>query len=370
MTQSFCIIFGNEPVWLLALRPQFVKKVYVSGSISYAHFNSILIENNLSASLYHNVIKLLGTNIVHFSSPPSQDLIYLISGSISFLNDKSLELGTKKGIYVTEQHTRLRRTLPTTHILMKRINHAMVGGITTFEGVYCYTPDPSQPLVSSLQRTLGDYLDFSLPPNTLKDQSTCLHHKGQLPLQHIQRLVYFPTHFSASGFGYRYLTQAELKNIFGLEWTAHHFKVNSSTYPTQILDALLHSYLQPVTTSLDSPCLPPPCHHDTGFTYFPSINATLSNLWFQQVDISNSAVKNDEAVVDYSVWNNRIILVFPQITSNMLNVFRRFFMQCYCRRLYLEFLQYIKTKYTKLWEVQSHKNRIYDWYFILSLIHI
>ena len=106
--QSFGLIYQNNPVWLLALRPHFVKCVYVLGSISFVEFKSMLSLNILNKSLYHNVIELLNSNLFSFSSPP-QDVVYLISGTVSFLNDKFLEFRKKKAIYVTESHTRLRR---------------------------------------------------------------------------------------------------------------------------------------------------------------------------------------------------------------------------------------------------------------------
>ena len=39
---SFCIIFEHAPIWLLALDPSFVVKVYLSDMFSFDHFSSFL----------------------------------------------------------------------------------------------------------------------------------------------------------------------------------------------------------------------------------------------------------------------------------------------------------------------------------------
>ena len=293
--QSFCIVFQNNPVWLLALQSQFVSKIFVLGSITFDDFNARLENNILSKGLYHKVIELLGPNLFTFSSPP-QDTIYLISGDVTFLNEKFEQFRTKKGIYVTEVHTRIRRRLPSTSIPVNRVNHVMMGGITTFQSLYAYTPSPLQPKFSSLVRTVGDFMDYSIAPTSVTPDSINLHYKGNLPIKHIDKSVYYPTPFSYKGFGYRPLTNNELRKIFGFEWEIP-LTINMQwVFPIQILDGLLHPMLQSATLQYEQEHTPPPSYVDSGSTYFPCINKSLPHLWHQQVDISLSAVKSDGAL--------------------------------------------------------------------------
>ena len=129
-------------------------------------------------------------------SPPPPNVIYLISGSITFLNELPAWLRHKKGTFITESHFRVRRHLPTCTYVLHRISHVQVGGCTTYESVCSYLSEPLRPHTSILKRRLGDFLDYSLAPLTIKAPEFSLSYSSLLPVQHTSKLVHYPTPFS------------------------------------------------------------------------------------------------------------------------------------------------------------------------------
>ena len=137
------LIFEKAPVWLLALQPNLIQKIYVYGMYSFDHLFSCLTENKIDHTLSYLVITTLGQHSFAFTSPPT-DAICLISGSISFLNDRSSLILNKKGIFITENDLRCRRT-PQDFF---RLSHSKVGGATTYEVLYHYLQ--GKPILSTI----------------------------------------------------------------------------------------------------------------------------------------------------------------------------------------------------------------------------
>ena len=127
--QTFYLLFESAPVWLLALTPRNTDCIYLSNCDSSVHFYTHLDENKIDKILYHYAISTLGKRHFIFSPPPN-NIIYLVSGSLPYLNDKSSKILKKRGIFITYHSVRFRRRIPATYLICARISHAMVGGDT------------------------------------------------------------------------------------------------------------------------------------------------------------------------------------------------------------------------------------------------
>ena len=316
--QSFCLVFETEPIWLLALQPQFTKYIYLSGYTSLSNFHCDLQQHKIDLGLYHNAITSLGFSSFIFSPPPN-NITYLLSGSISFLNEQSHQIVTKEAIYITDKHTRFRRALPSTNLSWKRLSHVEVGGATNFEHIYSY----------------GSSTLVFTGPHILH---TCL-----LPIHHLTRYIYFTTHFSHNCFGYRALNATELSAIFDLPSTVSNFGESYILPPVSWMHSILHPIL---LTSMEQPQdLPtfslPPIHDDPGYHVFPAFNKRLPHLWYQHQVATHSAVKSDSAAVDYSLWDLRITLLFPHIPSSTLPTFRRSLLSHLFSKLFQQFKVYL-----------------------------
>ena len=161
------------------------------------------------------------------------------------------------------------------------------------------------------------YYNTTLPHNS---------HSALLPINRLDHLVHYPSLFARSGYGYRYLCEAELSLIFGVSQTITNDSHQSVWYqiiPVQILDALL----QPLLVLEQHPPPPPsvkatpPINQDTGFTLLPHVNKRLDHGWFQNVVSSSAAAKSDNAEIDNAIWNQRITLIFPALQHTHLHTF-------------------------------------------------
>ena len=121
-THAFCLIFEREPIWLLALRKDFTRCIFIHNYNSVVEFFEHLTEHKIDNRLYENVLQHLGTSRFIFSSPTT-DAIYLVSGSIPFLNEISSMIRQKRGVFITDNHLRFRRKLPRCNLELNRISH-------------------------------------------------------------------------------------------------------------------------------------------------------------------------------------------------------------------------------------------------------
>ena len=217
----------------------------------------------------------------------------------------------------------------------------MVGGATTFEGVYSYFPTgiDIKPSFTRLKRKLGDYLNYSLPPSCYNTDLPSVGHSVLLPIGKLDHLMYYPSLFSHNGYGYRYLNTAELSLIFGLSQTIDGDTPHaawSQIVPVKILDTLLKPLLVLEQDTL-SPQIRndiPPIYEEKGFTLLPHINRELDHGWFEHVDISKAAAKSDDAAINNAVWNQRVTLIFPLVQHSHLHSLRGGLMQYFFHKLY------------------------------------
>ena len=277
-------------------------------------------------------------------SPPFTEVTYLVSGSLAFLNEQSLWIKTKKAVLVAEH--RFRRNLHTSPYLYSRISHVEVGGATSFEGSYAYTSSPYKARFSTLRRRLGDYLDYSIPPEMVHTTSPSISYTTLLPIDNIGALVYYPTHFSHNGFGYRRLSAQELLYVFEVPFQLSITATTLPIIPISIIETLLAPLLEsgPIVLPTASVILPP-IDDDVGFTYLPLINKQLPHAWCAQASTSIGAAESDEAQVDVNLWNNRVSLVLPHVSTSSLNFLRRRLMCRLYPGFYKEFQNYLRQHY-------------------------
>ena len=116
---------------------------------------------------------------------------------------------TKKSIAISDKHS-VWRKIPTSPFSLQRISHDKCGRALNFMCLFGST-FMFQPIYSSLQRTVGDYLDHSIIPRpTYTGPFKPLHHSSRLPLSHTESTAHFPTPQLSLGWGFCSLVPAEL----------------------------------------------------------------------------------------------------------------------------------------------------------------
>ena len=85
LSVAYC--FEANPIWLLSLDPKNTANIYLVGMDSFSDLMNHLTANKLDVKLYNSLVSFLGRTTFKFTTPPPQTM-YLISGSINFLNDK------------------------------------------------------------------------------------------------------------------------------------------------------------------------------------------------------------------------------------------------------------------------------------------
>ena len=126
-----------------------------------------------------------------------------------FLNDKYIVFRNKKCIAITDKHA-VYRKIPHSPFNIQRLTHYKCGGATNFICLYGAT-FWLDPVYSTLQRTIGDYIDHSIIPwNSPSGFSKPISSYLRLPVNHSETLIQYPTPRVASGWGFRNLSSDEL----------------------------------------------------------------------------------------------------------------------------------------------------------------
>ena len=352
--QDFHLVFENKPVWLLALNSSFTKDIYCTKCKTLLDLLSLCADNKIEKSLYQEAILILGSQRFRFS-PPLTHVTTLISGSITFLNEKYLIFGKKKAIYITDEHVVLRRKIPQGLMTLTRIKHVTLGGATNFEGLYAYSGTEASPKLSSLRRQVGDFIDYGIPPSIVLPPDQFIRHKVLMPVTKLHSLVQYPTHFSLNGVGYRPLKPFELAKLFGVSTIVYQMPFSGAMFPivsVQILDALL---LEVLHTSHKfetqrSHFTLPPIHTSSGSTLLPNLGLRLKDSWSKVVAPTDIVATNDLADINQAIWDQRVTLVFPKITVTLLNWFRKQILRKHFSTVFKSFKRDLQNRYPVLWE--------------------
>eukprot|EP00978_Attheya_sp_CCMP212_P047073 scaffold421213_cov65-Attheya_sp.AAC.1 len=79
-------------------------------------------------------------------------------------------------------------------------------------------------------------------------------------------------------------------------------------------------------------------------TWLPLLGVCLSHSWIDSSIVTAKAAKRDNAGIPEHLWNQRIILVLPHVSS-FLDCFHTLLLHHQCRKLAADFQGYLPTKY-------------------------
>jgi len=368
------IFFQTVPWWLLALDPESISTIYFPQFQS----NNALISFFREQAQGRPFVKILSKFfLTQFSFSRLEDLdtdvmLFLISGNFEFLSQfLASSLIPKNWIFCTEQHQRLR-AIPDFPFSLHRAVHHKFGGPTKYELFWASSAKLNFD-GNSLFRTIGDYLNYSIRPQPCS-QSTLtkfFEPKSLLPIKGIFSDIIYPTHFSATGFGKRPLDSEEMSLVFGIPARFLSFFQLSDfpLPPIQILDALLLgwknvSLIESRKIRKIEVCVPTPSPvSDSTPIFLNSIKKTLPLSWSFAAPVATKAAKADDATVSESLWNNRIVLIWPH-AHLLVGALRTLVLRRQRRLMYLEFQSYLKKRYGVLrTEYFTLLKRIYAFFF-------
>lgn len=349
------------------------------GFRSMSDFQARVIANGWPLTLLERAISRLTVKKVKFvfedSFPASFDsvasgdrIIFLLSGSLSYLQRMFLLLqGFNRPIIGTYDHhyaPRLLRgsTIPSgindraaPFVQWHRLRHPTIGGVSTYISLHgvCHVPAGYSPITSTIRRTLKHVIQHSIRPCCISGSAACDHRTRRTHLHITDRLrpgyldqpVIYPTHFCASGWGMRPLSPGELADIYGFPVRLKiHIDQQPEVFPLLVPFGLLHSMVLPLLrlptmpgsgsklsalsnkrVRLDS--LPSVSASDDAGTWLPHIQRWLPHTWIDTSLVTNKAVKADNAGIPVTLWDDRLLLLYPHWSVRHLNVLRSFLLR-------------------------------------------
>ena len=90
-----CILFEDVPMCLFALTNLNCEHIYMPSVDSFTHFLKCLEAHNMDIKLFNKLIQDIGRRKFMFCTTKNDQTIYLVSGSLSFLNDQYNTLQNK-----------------------------------------------------------------------------------------------------------------------------------------------------------------------------------------------------------------------------------------------------------------------------------
>ena len=84
--------------------------------------------------------------------------------------------------------------------------HYQVGGATDFEVLWCTNDGTNNTTSSKLQRTIGNYIDYGMPPTFRTISTAAIPHTAILLIKRMFETISFPTHYVKSGKGSKKLS--------------------------------------------------------------------------------------------------------------------------------------------------------------------
>jgi len=209
-------------------------------------------------------------------------------------------------------------------------------------------------LLVPIKRSLGDFLDFSIKPEILRElpkpDYNYLTKDSIYTLREISSKVILPTSIYLMGWGIRNLYKKEVCSIWGLsELNDQPVTVEDLIIlsPVQPLGQVLHAFFcsKPLVKSFiqmakKEEALP-------AFTRFDELNVEINHDWVDQSLISTSTRKEDKAPVPTALWDRRIIVSFCNNPNagKLIEPLRSFLIRVYRRRLLKSFINYIGRKF-------------------------
>ena len=325
---SVLLRFKHFPIWILSLDPQFLLNIYLPDFSSWTSFQRAFTHTFHNPVLLEALLLLTPNKFIFGSLPsPSDPTLHLFSGSVVYLNSIFDSSSLTPTLYLIDEHSNPRQ-LPSSSFQLSRISHKAVGGVTTFHTMWGSSNIPNfRPIVTSLRRRLGSIIDHSIRSGHTTVLPVLAPHLTLdifLPIHHLDAQVLLPSHFSASGFCLRKLQHNELFIAFGIPSHYHHLHPPLSAFspiiPLQLLDALLRPAALIMFSDHSSRSTAPqftlaPPFVSLNGTFLSTINRVLPHTWREEKAHMQQAAKEDNAPIDYFLWNLRISTLFPHVTS-------------------------------------------------------
>lgn len=322
--RSFVLCFEGFPLWLAALDISPVVRLYLPSALPDLGHSVLNNEANRLIDVYKDKI------IYSYSSLPS-DSVLLVSGSVSFIHQALHQFSSFRALYVLDCHSRGRKLPPGEHSFF-RLKHNKHGGGTTFVTLWGSRGFPRFQIPHLHDRSIGSFIEHSVRGSTAASLGSSMCHWSKfLPVQALNMPVYYPSHWSSSGFASRSLTDKELCTVLGFTTvfplTVVH-DIHSHLVPLDGLRRILSSGLTvlgstPLTRPAPAAPLWTPSPRPTSH-FLPSIGALLPASWrsASTTEDRKTSAKNDDAAPDIAMWNKRITLIRPRITGFWLDWLR------------------------------------------------
>ena len=356
-TTVITLFFENSPIWLLSLEPYFVEELRFPQFASFSDLRKRIVN---AGKLFVELLSKFDTSIFKFNGKSVSDNslsdsgVLLVSGSLTFAKDtvlKRLNSFVSPVLFIMDTHCRMRK-LSDFRIPLTRVKHSQCGGATKFETIFSCLNTTIVPPTSPLKRDIGAFLDFSRYARPCDDDDV-----GELITQYdllpigiraFSSQIIVECRHSASGFGKRKLGITELAVLFGLPRFLH-TGLNMQDFPivpVHILDFLLYQCL----SGTDDKVYPrkrirlPSVIPDDAPVLLPSLNRILPNTWAHSNVVDQQAAKNDDAEIDFSKWDLRILSLWPRATF-LIPSLRTLMLRWQFRRLYREYITYLHSRF-------------------------
>ena len=132
-------------------------KLYISDFTSFSELLQHIEACGVKTSIFNKMVSTLGRKCFCFGQHKSENLVWLVSGSIQFLNEQLYALQKENCIFITNMH-KIWRRLPKSAINLCRLSHSQCGGGSNFSVLYS-TTYPHQLQLTPLKRSVGDFIN-------------------------------------------------------------------------------------------------------------------------------------------------------------------------------------------------------------------
>ena len=359
-SSKFILYFEIAPFWIFSLNKSFCAEIHFP---EFKNFHSLALE--LSKSIQGPAIEKIllhhfGKSILSFgtSSSVNSNTITLINGSIPFAENIVFVKNIRDSwLFIADTVIRHRK-LPATVLNIHRARHSVFGGPTSSELIWASSLSSFLPVSTTMRRNIGDFIKYSLrlKPVDMPPPSYAVDYQSLLPIGMINRPIVYPSTFTRTGYGIRPLSSEELCFVFGLPALFLKF-VDENIFPfppVQVSSSILKQFLGCITSPSNirrnaSTCIPTPLPvPDDSVTYLENLKLILPPAWKQNKRSTEKAAKSDDAEVDYSLWNDRILSIWPVFRA-ALTPLRALVMRYQKRKLYLEFRSYLRSTYSQVY---------------------
>ena len=273
------------------------------------------------------------------------------------------------------------------------VSHKQCGGVTTARVNVGRRGLPVIKFETVVQRTLGAVIQHSIRPSYCSgpDVASSMYCcEDRLHPWHMERDILLPTTFYKSGWGRRALEPRELGAAFDLplwllddstafDWWFQHI-LHPRSVPVKIAGSVLRELLpslEPVFVhhlstagrkhgGPSSPSRPakrgrwltePYEEWRDGVlgTSLPHLPAFLPHgAWLDESIVTDSAVKSDDAVAPFWIWDGRIRGIYPWLTPSALAGFRSLALRWWRKSLFRSFLRYLSSRFGNDWRRLVH----------------